>query len=165
MPQSPVLSLTALVLLSMLLGLPGSPGSARARDRAESSIEGRWRGEILKSKPYRFSRVTIDIAPCGAAVCGRVLADDGSCGPVILRLSPASSGKLKGDLILPEGAFDAWVFRKEESLTLEVLVREEVMTRFTRAMPSISFFSPAGPASCPPAVSWRRHPFPPSAAS
>lgn len=153
MPRSPALFLTTLALLSMLPGLPGSPGPARAQDATTSSVEGRWRGEIVKSKPYRFSRVTIDIAPCGSAVCGRVLEADGSCGPVILRLSPTSSGKLKGDLILPEGTFDAQVYRKEESLTLEVLVRQEAMTRLTRMMPAVSFFSPAGPSSCPPALS------------
>ncbi len=164
MPRSPALSLTTLALLSMLLGLPGSPGGAGAQE-ATASIEGRWRGEILKSKPYRLNPITIDIAPCDNAICGRAVEANGSCGPVILRLMPASSGKLEGDLTLPESTFRARVLRDEEFLILQVLTWEEPMSRFTRMMPAESAFSPAGPASCPPAVSWRRHPFPSSAAS
>ena len=150
MPRSPALSLAALVLLSMLPGLPGS--TARAQEAA-ASIEGRWKGEILRSRPFGFRPVTIDIAPCGSAVCGRLVEADGSCGPVILRLSPASSGRPSGRLILPEGTFGARVFREDEFLTLQVLVREEAMTRFTRVMPASSSFSPAGPASCHEGVS------------
>jgi hypothetical protein len=149
-PRSPALSLTAMILLSTLPGLPGSP--ARAQEAA-ASVEGRWKGEVLRSKPFGFRPVTIDIAPCGGAVCGRLVEANGFCGAVILRLSPASSGRLKGDLILPEGTFDAQVFREEEFLTLEVFVREEAMTRFTRVMPASSSFSPAGPASCHEGVS------------
>ena len=95
----------------------------------------------------------IDVAPCGGAFCGRAVNGDQSCGPVIYRLSPLPSGSLDGEMILPEGTFRVQVLREEDHLTVQVLMPEEPMSRFTRMMPIISYFKFEGPASCRPSVS------------
>jgi hypothetical protein len=150
------LALPLAVLLSMIMALPGSIGFARAQGEAATSIEGRWRGQIPKSKPYRIDRVTIDIAPCGGAFCGRAVNGDRSCGPVIYRLSRLPSGSLDGEMILPEGTFRVQALRDEDHLTVQVLMPGEPMSRFTRMMPIVSHFKFDGPASCPPSVSGRQ---------
>ncbi len=153
MPGSSALSLALPLLLSMITALPGSIGSASAQGETLSSIEGRWRGEIPKSRPYRIDRVTIDIAPCGDAFCGRAVNHDRSCGPVIYRLSRLPSGSLDGEMILPEGTFRVQALRDEDHLTVQALMPGEPMSRFTRMMPVISHFKFEGPASCRPSVS------------
>ena len=56
-------------------------------------------------------------------------------------------------MILPEGTFRVQVLREEDHLTVQVLMPEEPMSRFTRMMPIISYFKFEGPASCRPSVS------------
>jgi len=160
-PGSPVLSPALPVLLSMIAALPGSIGAAHAGGEAPPSIEGRWRGEIPKSRPYRIDRVAIEIAPCGGAFCGREVNGDRSCGPVVYRLSRLPDGTLDGEMILPEGTFRVQALRDEDHLTVQVLMPGEPMSRFTRMMPIVSHFKFEGPGSCPPPVSLLpdHHPF------
>ena len=162
-PRSLVLPLP--VLLSMIMALPGSIGFARAQGEAAASIEGRWRGQIPKSRPYRIDRVTIDIAPCGGGFCGRAVNGDKSCGPVVYRLSRLPSGSLDGEMILPEGTFRVQALRDEDYLTVQVLMPGEPMSRFTRMMPVVSHFKFDGPGSCPPPVSLRQGQHPVAGAS
>ena len=146
------------VLIAVLSGCFAA--SARSEETDSAHFEGRWRS-LLGDQ-------TIDIARCGASLCGHLVRADGTCGDRVLTAArlpdPDQPGRhaIIGDLALPARA----VLKARLSLTpaapgspggpangpanLVILGNVGTVSLFSRSLPYQQMYSRTGDSLCVP---------------
>jgi hypothetical protein len=147
--------------LAFLAFLP-VPAPARADQGPVDALTGRW-GEAVSGGGLPGG-AAIEIETCGEGerLCGRIVGNDGSCGPVVLEARPDLDGQVTGTYALvpettdptPDSTVDDWrrtvrLRRTDAELGIEVLpsVMETMLTRSV-VLPRIARYRRLGAPAC-----------------
>ena len=131
---------------ALMAGLVFAASTASAGPAADwPGIAGRWHARIRVQ--HTLAHRAIEIARCADGLCGRIVGPDGSCGPVILRLTQNRTGTLIGTITVGGLAMPAYAARQAEGLL--VGAHPPHPKRASQVvLPLVAEYDRQGPARC-----------------
>jgi hypothetical protein len=135
-------------------GLVLAASAASAAPAADwPDITGRWQAKVRVQ--HTLPARAIEIARCADGLCGRIIGADGSCGPVILRLTENRTGTLLGTITIGGLAMRAYAARQAEGLL--VGAHPPHPKRASQVvLPLVAEYDRQGPVRCAAERSFRR---------
>jgi hypothetical protein len=142
-------------LMAGLVFAASTAGAAPAADWP--GVTGRWQAKVgvQHTLPVR----AIEIARCADGLCGRIVEADGSCGPVVLRLTQNRTGTLLGTIAVDGMAMPAYAALQADWLL--VGAHPPHPDRASRVvLPLVAEYDRQGPPRCAPRVGGLLRPSP-----
>lgn len=130
-----------------LLMITAMPASALETNRSWPDISGRWRAKaaVQHTLPIR----AIEIGRCEGGLCGRIVNEDGRCGPVVLRLTEKRTGTLVGTILIEGVAMPAYAALQADWLLVGAHRPSTEPGR--KVLPLVAEYDRQGPPRCEPA--------------